>query len=230
MRGLLLVLGLLQAAGAAGADEAVIWRLDALDRIGGHQTELIGSPRILEGAIAFNGVDEGILVADLPLAGAPHFTIEALIEPASGGLVAQRFLHMQDERGGRALLEIRCDEQGNWWLDTFVRWGGEGPERGFVLVDPSKRHPVGRWFWVALRFDGETLAHYVDGVRECERVAAPGSLGPGATSLGVRQNHVSWFKGRMREVRFARTAVPESELQRMCSVPKSRPAHLHHED
>jgi acetyl esterase/lipase len=46
------------------------------------------------------------------------------------------------------------------------------------------------------------MSHYVDGRREASGPVAFKALGPGRTSIGVRQNRVSWFKGRIREVRF----------------------------
>ncbi len=59
----------------------------------------------------------------------------------------------------------------------------------------------------ALVHDGREMAHYVDGQREASGPLAFRPLGPGRTSIGVRQNRVSWFRGRIRAIRFLPEAV-----------------------
>ncbi len=50
------------------------------------------------------------------------------------------------------------------------------------------------------------MSHFVDGVRELGEVPFQ-PLGTGRTSTGVRQNRVSWFKGRIHRVDIAPTAL-----------------------
>jgi len=58
------------------------------------------------------------------------------------------------------------------------------------------------------------MTHYVDGVRELEGTLAFRAMSPGRMSLGVRLNKVSWYQGCIRELRFARRALPAGELQK----------------
>jgi hypothetical protein len=194
-----------------------IWRLDNLEKIGGHPVTVVGAPKVTEAdgkpALSFDGANDGIFVPAIPFAGARQFTIEILFFPASGGLAEQRFLHAQDGNEARALLETRLDGNGKWWLDTFIVTGATA--RGVTLVNRDLRHPTDRWYWAALRYDGKSMSHFVNGEKEMEMPGMFVAFGPGQTSLGVRQNKVFWFKGMIREVRFHTEAVAEEKLQRV---------------
>jgi hypothetical protein len=203
-----------------------VWRLDGLEHAGEQKLTVVGSPRVTtddgQSAIAFDGVKDGIFVPAIPFAGTRQFTIEALFFPANGGPPEQRFFHAQDGKEARALLETRLDGQGKWWLDTYIVTGATA--RGVTLVDRNQRHPTDRWYWVALRYDGKTMAHFVNGEKELE---APGQFvpfGPGQISLGVRQNRVYWFKGMIRELRFHTEALPDEKLQRVTPAAPTPPS------
>ncbi len=99
---------------------AVVWRVADVAHVGGNATEIIGAPRVADGAVEFDGVKDGLLVAANPLEGAREFTVEILFRPAEGGLAEQRFLHVQDAGMSRALIETRLDGKGAGWLDTFL--------------------------------------------------------------------------------------------------------------
>lgn len=218
MRRTLLALGLVLGGALllpAAEDPARVWRLDRLDGIGGHATEIFGRPRVVDGAVEFDGRGDGLLVENLPIAGAETFTIEMLIRPDAGGPAAQRFLHLQDERDARLLLELRNDGGSWWWLDSFLLSPSPTAVRGQVLIDPDRTHPTGRWHWVALRHDGASMAHFVDGIHQGEAVTPFAPFAAGRISIGVRQNLVSWFRGAIREIRFTPRAVEEAELQRI---------------
>src|SRR5262245_47939516 len=55
------------------ADDVVTWTFDRLDRIGGHQTTVVGEPRVIDApvgkAIEFDGVDDAIFLDVHPLEG-----------------------------------------------------------------------------------------------------------------------------------------------------------------
>lgn len=200
----------------ATADET--WHLDNLNRIGGQAITVIGRPQVVDApggkAIRFDGEHDGLFVPSIPIAGAKAFTIEVLFSPDLDGPPAQRFFHVQDTDGRRALIEIRTNRQGQWWLDAFLRTDLSANDKGLTLIDPHHVHPGGRWYWVAMRYDGKQMADFVDGVKEREGEKDFTTLGDGKISIGVRQNLVFWFKGAVREVRFHREAIPDAQLQR----------------
>jgi hypothetical protein len=208
---LLAVVALWLASGARAA-EATVWRLDEAKRIGGNATEVIGAPRLADGAVVFDGVKDGLFVAANPLAGWRAFTVEVLFRPAEGGPTEQRFFHAQDTGAARVMIETRLDGAGAWWLDTFLLKPGNA---GLPLIDATRKHPTGRWHWVALRYDGKTMAHFVNGMKELAGDVVFGPMLEGKISLGVRQNRVHWFKGEIREVRFTSEALAEEKLQRV---------------
>lgn len=199
---------------AADQPAAVVWPLDRTVQVGGHATEVLGAPRVVDEAdgpaVYFDGASDGLYVEVNPLAGSPAFTIEILFHPEEGGLEAQRFFHLQDTKTWRIMIETRLDGRGGWWLDTFL--GATGVSQ--PLIDPKLVHRTGRWYWVALRFDGRRMTSFINGVQELEREATFGPMTDGRLSLGVRQNKVHWFKGGIREVRWHRAAIPPELLRR----------------
>src|SRR5260370_6951568 len=64
---------------------SVTWDINNLDKIGGHQTTVIGNPiptNVPDGkAVLFNGVNDRLLVNSNPLSRAPTFTTAALFRP-----------------------------------------------------------------------------------------------------------------------------------------------------
>lgn len=214
----LLVFGGTMMAMALASSAQEIWRLDNLKTTGGQSIRVVGAPRVGEvdgrSALIFDGAHDGIFVPAIPTAGSRAFTIEVLMAPASDGPEAQRFFHAEDEAGRRTLQEIRTDGT-KWWLDGFLRTNPEPQDIGLTLIDPQKTHPVGRWYWVALRYDGKQLANFVDGVEQCRGAGDFVALGAGKVSIGVRQNLVYWFKGAIAEVQFHREAIPADRLQRI---------------
>ncbi len=212
-RGIMMIAAAGWIASVGAGAEATVWRLDDLARIGGAQPEVWGKPGIVDGAVAFDGKADGVIIPANPLAGCTAFTIEVLIRPDEGGGEAQRFFHVQEtrEEGMRVLLETRTDGKGGWWLDTFLRT----TESHRTLIDPQRVHATGKWYWVALRYDGKRMAHFVNGAKELEGDVAFGPMSDGKISIGVRQNRVYWFKGAIREVRFSAAALAEGELRRV---------------
>jgi hypothetical protein len=177
---------------------------------------VLGAPRLVDAAaggpaLQFNGQTDGLVFPVNPIAGWAGFTIEVLIRPDTDGPRAQRFLHIDDGCGSRALLETRSPHGKLWVLDTFLRC----PDSHRTLRNRARRHPAGKWTWVALVYDGKQMTDYVNGVRQLEgRVAFP-PMTTGSTSLGVRLNRVYWFKGCIKEVRFHPAALAPEALQRV---------------
>ncbi len=208
-----LLLGWL-AAGCA-QQRATVWTFETLDRIGKHAVTPSGSPTLVDEdrgrSMCFGGEPDAALLDVNPIAGWNRFTIEALIKPRSAGAAEQRFLHIEDERAARVLLELRIVSPREWALDTFLF---DSPESRLTLLDRNHRHPTDEWHWVALTYDGETMAHYVDGVRELAGPLDFRAMSAGRMSLGVRLNRVSWYQGCIREVRFTPKALAASEMQK----------------
>jgi hypothetical protein len=195
---------------------AADWRLDNLVSIGGHPVTTLGSPAVVATpagpAVEFDGVADGLLLDTNPLAGLARFTVEVLFQPAPGGPPEQRFLHVEEPGGARrALIETRLLPGGAWCLDTFLKDG----DASLTLIDRTRTHPVGAWAVAALVYDGREMAHFVDGTRDAAGPVAFRPLGPGRTSIGVRLNRVSWFKGRIARVRVTPAVLaPEQFLAR----------------
>jgi hypothetical protein len=206
---------------ASGRADQTVWTFDRFEAVGGETTTPEGGPTLIDSAwgpaTLFDGVDDALFIERHPLAGAETWTIECLIRPDVGAF-EQRFLHLAElatepaedaYSGTRILFEIRVGGA-EWWLDAFAR----GPAYNHTLIFPERRHPVGRWFHVAQSFDGSMYRSYVDGVLQGEAPLAYAPQGPGRTSVGVRNNRVSWFNGAMREARFTPAALPPSRFSR----------------
>lgn len=210
------ILFALLAVSIAAYGQATTWGLDNLNKIGGHKVEILGQPKVIKTdagrAIEFDGVDDGIFIETNPLAGAKAFTIEAWFRPDSEGPAEQRWLHVEDLENveSRAMLETRVSKD-LWFLDTFLKSG----ENRLPLYAENFKHATGRWYHVALVFDGSEMRHYIDGKLELSGKIAMKPFGKGRVSIGVRQNKVYWFKGAVRKVRFSHaTLKPEQFLKK----------------
>jgi hypothetical protein len=132
-------------------------------------------------------------------------------EPATDGSEEQRFLHFEEpEAENRTLIELRLLTGASWCLDTFLKHG----EASLALIDKAALHPAGRWYVAALSWDGRTMRHFVDGVQEMSGDVAFRPHQPGRTSIGVRMNRRSWFKGRIRTIRISPEALPAGRLMK----------------
>ena len=199
--------------GESASSKVTIWKLGNIKSIGGLEPVVIGEPKALaedsEKGLVFNGKDTGLEFSSNPIAGLSQFTIEVFIAPDPAGEPEQRFLHIEDEKGGRALMEIRLKD-GSWALDTFLAT----KMSRLPLFDGTKAHPAGKWTWVALVYDGKTMRHFINGEKELEGVVDFPPSASGKMSLGVRLNRVYWYKGAISEVRFHPSALEGPDLQK----------------
>lgn len=210
---LLPVLMVLTHVPADAQTDAVTWRFDRLDRIGGRPTRVLGEPRVvgspLGPVVEFDGVDDALLVDVHPLAGAVQFTWEAVFRP-DGGARAQRWFHLQqDGSDNRMLFEIRVAGD-QWFLDAFAY--SDGREK--ALINRDALHPVGRWYHVAAVYDGTTFSSYVDGVKQLDAPLLITSQKDGRSSVGVRITLVDYFKGAIHSARFTRRALAPGQFTR----------------
>jgi hypothetical protein len=207
----LLVASCATSPGSAGA----VWKLDRLDSIGGHVPEVLGSPKALRTngntALCFDGKADGLFIPVNPIQGFGQFTIEVRLRPDGDGAEEQRFLHIQDGKEQRVLIETRVTKERTWALDTFLR--ASDTDR-LTLLDRSQMQATDRWYWVALSYDGTSMRHYVNGNKQLEGTVAFPATEAGRMSLGVRQNRIHWFKGCIAEVRFHPLALDPAKLAR----------------
>jgi hypothetical protein len=203
--------------GYLAAADSEVWTFDRLDRIGGHQTTVLGNPRIVDTpvgkAIEFDGVDDALMIDVHPLAGAETFTWEAVFRP-DGGATEQRWLHLQEAGSdNRMLFEIRVVGD-RWYFDSFVHSGAADK----ALINRELLHPLGAWYHVAAVYDGREFRNYVNGVQEGAAAIQFVPQGSGQSSVGVRMNLVNYFKGAIHVARFTRRALSPAEF---LPVPKA---------
>ena len=202
------------ASTAPMSDTSTTWPLRDAARVGGHVTEVIGSPKPSgsdgDAAMVFDGAGDGVFVPVVPIAGWQAFTIQVRFKPDGTGGEEQRFLHLEDELKHRVLMETRVTDQ-QWSLDTFLF---QDAAHRLTLLDRTKLHPTDRWYWVALVYDGTKMSHYINGELELAGEVQFTPMTSGRTSIGVRQNRVSWFKGAIAEVRFTPAALTADRLAR----------------
>ena len=208
---------------ASPAQEKV-WRFDRTDMIGGHKTELLGSPAVIDSpygkAVQFHGDGDSIIVPDHPLAGATAFTWDVIFRPDADGAEAQRFFHIaeQDPATGkdtdnRLLFEIRIVDK-QWCLDSFA--GNRGAN--LTLLNCKALHPLGQWYRVTAVWDGKVMKNYVGDELQGEGPLVMGPEGPGHSSIGMRLNRVFPFKGAVLMSRTVPRALPPDQFLKMPPV------------
>ena len=195
------------------AGAPVVWQVDNLERIGGHPVTVLGDPHAVATpagrAVEFDGKDDGLVLEVNPLAGLERFTVEVVFKPAADGSEEQRFVHFEEATtGNRALIELRLLQGPAWCIDTFLRHG----DASLTLIDRARTHPAATWHAAAVSFDGQVMTDYVDGVKQGSGPVAFKPLGPGRSSIGVRLNQVSWFKGAIRTIRISPSALAPAAL------------------
>lgn len=191
---------------------SVLWHIDNLSQIGGNSVQVVGNPKIIQteigDAIEFDGVDDGLIVNNNPMAGVSAFTIEIIFKPYTNGAIEQRFLHFQQDDNNRILIELRNTNNTNWSLDTFIKSGNSNK----TLLDYSFAHNFNAWSHAALVYENGVMKHYVNGNKELEDNVTYQVVNSGETALGMRLNQVSWFKGAIRAVKVTNSSVNPEEF------------------
>ncbi len=193
-------------------DNAIVWNIDNLEKIGGYDITVLGDPQVIETpagpAVEFDGEDDAIILDMNPLAGFSKFTVEIIFRPDSGGNEEQRFFHMGEVNDDRVLIETRLTEDNQWFLDTFIKSG----ESERTLYAQDFLHPLNEWYHAALVYDGQNMRHFVNGLKELEGSIENTPMKGGQTSLGVRLNRIYWFKGAIRKARMSPRALSPEEF------------------
>jgi hypothetical protein len=189
------------------------WTLSDLTGKTSEGVQIRGNPGIIKfrnkKAISFNGSSDAVFLDSMPLAGCEQFTIEIIFKPFAGGNFEQRFLHIGEVQGDRVLLELRSTQTG-WYFDAFIKVGDQDK----ALIDPQLLHPFDQWYHLAYIVDHGRLETYINGKKELGSNLGITPLKAGKTSIGVRQNEVSWFKGAIYKIRITPEALkPESFMK-----------------
>ena len=108
---------------------------------------------------------------------------------------------------GRFMFEVRVVKD-QWYLDAFV----QSKAGSKALAFPEKLHPINQWYAVEQTYDGKTYRSYVNGVLEGEGDAAFTPHGAGHVMVGVRMNHVNYFKGSVALARFTDKALTPGDF------------------
>jgi hypothetical protein len=167
---------------------------------------IVGKPAVSKckygDAVVFNGEADAILMDNMPLSGLDQFTVEVIFQPSGDGNFEQRFLHLGEVQGDRVLLELRSTEAG-WYFDGFIKTG----DQDCTLIDPALLHPSDQWYHVAYVVDHGDLSTWVNGKKELEGRIVMKPVSGNTTSIGARQNKVSWYKGLIYKIRITNIAL-----------------------
>jgi hypothetical protein len=198
----------------AAHQHVVEWRLEDLNTTGAEGVTKEGDPRTVDSpygkAVHFDGIKDGLFLNTHPLEKLTQFTVEVIFQPDGKAPQEQRFLHMGDAHTERLLLETRVTADDQWCLDAFLRSGDSSQ----TLIDRSKLHPTGKWYHIAYVVDSGTMDVYVNGQLELNGKVAFSPMRAGTTSVGVRMNKVSWFKGAIYKIRVTPKRLTTAEFMK----------------
>lgn len=168
--------------------------------INSENVSFLGDPQVINcpygEAVRFDGISDGIFIDAMPLKRFSQFTVEAIFYPESKSNFEQRFLHFGEIADRRLLFEIRATEN-EWYFDAYINTGKDD----LALIDENLLHKLDCWYHVAFTVDNGNLTTYVNGKKELEGEVEMAPINTGQTSVGVRQNKVSWFKGAIYKIR-----------------------------
>lgn len=187
------------------------WILSHISETISENIKITGAPEIIESkygkALLFNGMHDAIFLESMPLDGLEQFTIEVIFQPASGGNFEQRFLHCGEVQGNRVLLELRSTNT-HWYLDAYIK----SEDQQKALIDSGLLHPLNQWHHLAFVVDHGKLKTYVNGKKELDSYIGFDALHEGKTSIGVRQNGQSWFKGAIYKITISPKALKSKKF------------------
>jgi hypothetical protein len=187
------------------------WILSDLISKNRNGIQIKGKPVIIKckygKAVEFNGFTDGVFLDSMPLRGMSEFTVEAIVRPDSGGNFEQRMFHTGEINGDRVLLETRSVQNG-WYYDAFIKSGVQQK----TMVDSNLVHPFNQWYTLAFVIAHGKIETYINGQKELEsNIAILPILGE-KTSIGVRQNEKSWFKGAIYKIRISPEALKPDQF------------------
>lgn len=194
-------------------EDALVWTAESHPGTAG----VCGSPSVIDTplgpALRFDGEDDGLFFAEVPVKGMQELTVELIFRQDPEAAFEQRFLHIGEVRGPRILFETRVKPGGDWYFDAHINFGA--PERSATLIDSTLTHPGGKWAGLGLVCDAGGMTSYVNGVRQAgTTLPFENVIGEGMTSIGVRQNKVCWFRGDIYKLRVTPRALKPGQFLR----------------
>jgi len=192
----------------ASAQDVFDWKVAELP----HVQKTMGTPQKvmtpLGNAVSFSGNDAYFLGIN-PLKGLKNFTLEAVFKPDSDGAFEQRFLHLGTVSDERVLFEIRVNSDNTWYFDAFLALPNGNK---LTMMNKNLTHPTDRWYHAALVIDGVRARVYINGKMEFDEPLVFVPIHEGITSVGVRQNLTSWFKGSLYRLRISPRTLTNCEF------------------
>lgn len=158
-------------------------------------------------AASFNGVNDAITLKEMPLKNLASFTVEMIFRPAKNAPFEQRVLHMGEVSRDRVLLEIRAVGE-QWYFDGFAASGSHKK----ALADTTLTHPLGEWHHVAFVVEQNRLRTFVNHQLELEHPFNFSPILTGSSSIGMRLNHRSYFKGDIFQIRISPGVIPPEDF------------------
>lgn len=184
------------------------------DLLKNKSTEVLGNPAIVSSpygeVVSFDGIDDALFLKEMPLKGLESFTVEMIFKPDNNSAFEQRVLHIGEIMGDRMLLEIRAVEN-NWYFDGYAATRGVK----LALAKEDLLHPLGQWYHVAFVVTANSLTTFVNGKQELDEAYTFNPIETGQTSIGVRMNKVSWFKGAIYKIQISPTALKPNQFLRL---------------
>jgi len=197
----------------ASPNKKTEWLAASLLQSKTEQTTILGNPTIVQSpygnAVAFNGIDDALFLKEMPLKDLKSFTVEMIFKPESNGVFEQRVLQIGEITGDRMLLEIRVLNN-NWYFDGFVASKGVK----LALATEELLHPLEKWYHVAFVVTPNSLTTFVNGKQELHKDYTFNPIQEGQTSIGVRMNKVTWFKGAIYKIQISPEALKPNQFLR----------------
>ena len=200
----------LPLAVAAQTPKVIVWDANNYPEI----SRMLGEPYIISTALGyavdFNGSTDGVFTNSIPVKGMEEVTLEVIMNQYGKAEFENRYLHMGEVSGPRIMFETRVTPENTWYADFFVVMSDA--EKA-IVIDENKTHPCDKWYNVTLVADKNGIKGYVNGeLQGSAPINFRAAINSGATSVGVRQNLKSWFKGAIYKIRITGAALSPDEF------------------
>ena len=162
-------------------------------------------------ALNLNGTSQAVSIGS-PISTGSSYTKEAWVYLVSGS----------------SNNNIISSSSAPFWITSGILYAGHGGSYTFV-ADPTA-FPTNRWVHVAVTYDAPsaTMSLYREGVLVATRGSAPAYTSE-PTFIGSHEGTISFFRGRIDEVRIWNTARTQAQIKStMFLVPPTTPGLVAH--